>query len=179
MADSYKFGVNDAKIAVWNSTGSYGSLVDLIAINTVEFNLRIQSAVLEGDDEEVDSFGKIIGVTGRVRFGDGAQHADVLNVLLGSSVTSSGSKTRVRLGNENLPYWGLAFKVLHTDGSGDETHFGIMKAKIDSDLRYSASYGGYLIPEFTFRGVNDGSTYKAVERVYQDNTTALALPITF
>lgn len=173
----FKYGVRDAVIAPWTSTGIYGSLIDLVAVNQVECRIRMVEAVLEGDDEEVDSFGKTVGGTVRVRFGDDAQHADVLEALLGITATTSNSHERVQMGDEDAAYFGLAWKVVHTDGSG-ETHMAALKAKLTGELVYSAAYGGYLIPEFTCRAVVDGNS-KPIERIKYTTTTALALPLTY
>lgn len=179
MADYYKFGVRDAQIALWTASGTYGGLFDLIAVNSIEFRVTSVAAELQGDDDIVDTFAKTNGVTGTVKFGEGAQHNAILAVLLGVSSVSSNNKIRTYFGAEDAPYWGLAFKVVHTDASGYETHVAINKGKLTGDLSYSAAYGGYVIPQFSFKGVSDGTTLKAVTRVIQPASTALALPLTY
>lgn len=173
----YLYGVRDAKIALWNSTGSYGTLIDLPAVNRVEYNPRTSTGELEGDDEVVDSFSKIIGVEGRIVFADtNVVRSDIMNLLLGADVTSSGSKKKITIGEHNPNYFGLCWKVVVTDNSGED-HFMVYKARI-TNIQYSAAYGGYTVPEVSFTGVADnGDVIEVVEN--QPIDTALAMPLTY
>lgn len=174
---AYLFGVRDAKIAMWLSSGAYGTLYDLPAVNRVEYNPTLSEGQLEGDDEIVDSYAKIIGVEGRVVFGDSTTvRPELMQILLGSTNASSGSKERMKIGAANPNYFGLAWKVVSSE-SGGEDHFLVYKARI-TGLQYSAQYNGYVVPEVSFRGVADGGY--AME-IVQDQTlnTALAMPLTF
>ena len=176
---AYLYGVRDAKIALWLADGSYGTLYDLPAVNTVEFNPALTSAQLEGDDSEVESTSKMVAVEGRVVFGDNTTvRPEIMTILLGASNTSSGGKERMKIGASNPNYYGLAFKVVHSDNSG-ETHFHVYKCRI-SNFQYRASYNGYVVPEISYRGVTQASDGHALE-IVQDQAlnTALAMPLTF
>lgn len=174
---AYLFGVRDAKIALWQATGLYGTLYDLPAVNRVEYNPTFSEGQLEGDDEIADSYAKIIGMEGRVVFADSTTvRPELMQILLGSTNTSSGSKERMKIGATNPHYFGLAWKIVSSENSGED-HFLVYKARI-TGLQYSAQYNGYVVPEVSFRGVSDGGY--AME-IVQDQTlnTALAMPLTF
>lgn len=174
---AYLFGIRDAKIALWLSSGAYGSLYDLPAVNRIEYNQTLSEGQLEGDDEIVDSYAKIIGVEGRVVFGENTTvRPELMQILLGTTNTSSGSKERMKLGATNPNYFGLAWKVV-TSESGAEDHFLVYKARINN-VSYSAQYNGYVVPEISFRGVADASY---VMEIVQDQAlnTALVMPLTF
>lgn len=175
---AYLFGVRDAKIALWVSDGSYGTLYDLPAINRVEYNPAMISGQLEGDDAEVDSFAKMVAVEGRLVFGDnGTVRPELMQILVGSSNTSSGGKEQMKIGSSYPNYFGLAWKVVKSDNSGED-HFHVYKARI-TNLTYSAQYNGYVVPEISFRGVAD--TNGNMLEIVQDQAldTALAMPLTF
>lgn len=175
----YLYGVRDAKIALLLTEGSYGTLYDLPAVNRVEFNPTFSSAVLEGDDAEVDSASKIIAVEGRIVFGDNTTvRAELMSILLGSSNTSSGSKEKIKLGANNPNYFGLAWKVVHSDNAAED-HFLVYKAKVTA-MNYAAAYNAYVVPEISFKGVAQAGDGQAME-IVEDQTlsTALAMPLTF
>lgn len=175
---AYLFGVRDAKIALWLSAGSYGTLYDLPAVNRIEYNPAMTAGQLEGDDAEVDSFAKMVAVEGRVVFGDnGTVRPELLQIILGSTNTSSGSKERMKIGSAYPNYFGLAWKVVKSDNSGED-HFFIYKCRI-TNLQYSAQYGGYVVPELSFRAVTE--TDDNIMETVQDQAlnTALAMPLTF
>lgn len=174
---AYLYGVRDAKIAQWLSSGSWGTLYDLPAVNRIEYNPTLTEGQLEGDDELVDSYAKIIGVEGRVVFGDnGTVRPELMQIILGTSNASSGSKERMKVGASNPNYFGIAWKIVNSENTGED-HFLIYKARI-TNLQYSAQYGGYVVPEISFRGVADANY--AME-IVQDQALdeALAMPLTF
>lgn len=176
---AYLFGVRDAKIALRLAAGSYGTLYDLPAVNRIEYNPVFTSGQLEGDDAQVDSFAKMIAVEGRVVFGDnGTVRPELMQIILGSTNTSSGSKERMKIGSAYPNYFGLAWKVVKSDNSGED-HFFVYKCRVNT-MNYSASYGGYVVPELSFRGVTEDSDNNAME-IVQDQALdeALAMPLTF
>lgn len=174
----YLFGVRDAKIARWTAADTWGTLYDLPAVNRVEYNPAFVSGQLEGDDVEVDSFSKMIAVEGRVVFGDNPIiRPELYSIIVGSTNTSSGSKVRIEMGSEYPYYFGLAWKVVQTDNSAED-HFLIKKCRI-TNMQVAAAYGGYVVPELSFRGVADADENITEFVQGQALDTALAMPLTF
>lgn len=156
MPTSYKFGVRDAKIATWTTTSSYGTLVDLNAVNRIEVQVQTTSAQLEGDDVIADTHAQPTSVRVRVVFGAGAQIMDVLSTLTGETLGSSGGIRTLVNDDGNYPYIGFRAQVYQTNGTGDN-HLIVPKCKLMDGFSYSAAYGGYVIPEITLMGVLDST----------------------
>lgn len=172
-----QFGLNDCKIAVWNSTDSYGTAVDVPSIQMMGSVLQIVSAQLEGDDEITATASRAIGGEVRIRFGSVSIAA--LEVLLGNTSTASGAvQDHLAVdGGDNMPYFGICGKALAEEGAGD-LHVFMPKVKITSDVELaSLEYGAFAIPELTAQAVPD-ATYYIVNLVEHSTSVAVAIPPT-
>ncbi|HKI69927.1 MAG TPA: hypothetical protein VKA67_10085 [Verrucomicrobiae bacterium] len=181
--DSYgapTFGLNDVKIAVWNSTDSYGTAVDVPSVQLMGAVLRILSAQLEGDDKITATASRAIGGQSQLRFGSVSIAA--LEVMLGNSSTASGTtptqQDELRVsGGDNMPYFGICGKALAEEGSGD-LHVFLPKVKITSDVTLaSLQYGQFAIPELTVEAVDD-ATYGIINLVEHETAVAIQIPPT-
>lgn len=173
-----QFGLNDVKIAVWNSAGSYGTAVDVMSVQLMGAVLQIISAQLEGDDTITATAARAIGGEVRVRFG--SVNIAALEVMLGNVATSSvDSPDEVKqlkiVGGDNMPYFGIVGRALAEEGIGDFQVF-FPKVRITSDVTLSTlEYGTFTVPEFTAQAVND-ATYGIISVIEHEAPTAIVIP---
>lgn len=172
-----QFGLNDVKIATWNSTGSYGTAVDVPSVQMLNTTLQTVSEILEGDDAETDAASILTAIESTLRYG--SVSLAVLEVVLGIASTTDGSTydNLAAEGGEALPYFGLCGKINSTQGNGD-LHMFIPKMKIMSNVDLvNAEYGRHIISNATYRGIKD-ATYGVFQIVPHASPTAVAIPPT-
>lgn len=179
--DSYgapQFGLNDVKIATWNSTDSYGSEVDVMSVQLMGAVLQMISAQLEGDDSITATAARAIGGEVRLRFGSVSLAA--LEVLLGNTATSSVASPNEVMqlkmsGGDNMPYFGIVGRAIAEEGVGDFQVF-LPKVRITSDITLATmEYGSFVIPEVTAQAVDD-ATYGILSLIEHEASTAIAVP---
>lgn len=179
--DSYgapQFGLNDVQIATWNSTGSYGSAVDIPSVQLMGVDLQVVAAQLTGDDRITASASRVVGGEVRIRFG--SVNMAALEVLIGNSATSSvGSPNEVKAlkvtGGDNLPYFGIVGRALAEEGIGDFTVF-FPKVRIMSNFTVATmEYGAFVVPEVTAQAVDD-ATYGVIYMIEHQTATAIVIP---
>lgn len=179
--DSYgapQFGLNDVKIAAWNSTDSYGSAVDVMSVQLMGAVLQMISAQLEGDDSITATAARSIGGEVRLRFG--SVNLSALEVLLGNTATSSVASPNEVMGlkvsgGDNMPYFGIVGRAIAEEGVGDFQVF-LPKVRITSDITLATmEYGSFVIPEVTAQAVDD-ATYGIIYLIEHEAETAIAIP---
>lgn len=148
-----QFGINDAKIATWNSTGSYGTLTDVFAIQMAATDLQIISAIANGDDTIVAAGARLTGVMLRMRFV--GMNPSVLAILLGIAPDTISSVVNTQVvGGEKLPYIGAIIKSL-SEEQGDTWVF-LPKCKVMSDFTpFAGEFGTFTTPEVSVQCVPD------------------------
>lgn len=170
---TYRYGLNDVKIASWTSENSYGTAVDVNAAQQFQVTLETVNAELEGDDVIKDSHAKVIKGTVRVRYGDLSLTA--LSVMSGETPTSDASTTKLQFSESNRPYFAICGKVNGT-GDGGDTHMFLPKCKVMGPITYSMQYGQYVIPELEITAVYEGTT-NGIANIYEHTTaTAVVIP---
>lgn len=148
-----QFGVSDAKVAVWNSTGSYGTLTDVMGIQMAQVSMQIVSAIANGDDTIVAAAARLQGAQLMMRFV--GLNPEMVAVLTGTSVTTISSVNQLQFeGGERMPYFGAIIKAL-SEEVGDTWVF-IPKCKIMSDFTlFAGEFGTFTTPEVTVQAVPD------------------------
>lgn len=63
-----QFGLNDAKIATWTSTGVYGTLVDVMGVQMAQVTAQVISAIANGDDKIVAAATRLTGMSLQLRW---------------------------------------------------------------------------------------------------------------
>lgn len=150
-----QFGLADCKIAVWNSAGSYGTLVDIMSVQMLGVTLQQVSAQLTGDDQITATAARAIGGTVQMRFG--GINLDALAVLLGKAIGTISSVEQILIpGGHRYPYIGIEGRALAEEGGGNFVVFA-PKAKLMGDFGMSMEYGTFAIPEVTVQLVADAS----------------------
>ena len=150
---SPQFGLNDAKVAVWNATNSYGTLTDVMSVQMAQTTLQFINAILTGDDQETATASNLIG--GQLQFRFGGLNPSMLAVITGKSVTTISSVNQLQFeGGDRMPYFGMIVKALSAE-VGDTWIF-VPKCKIMSDFVIAQNeYGQFTTPELTVKFVND------------------------
>jgi hypothetical protein len=152
-----KFGLYDAKIAVWNSEANYGTAVDVWSVQMMGVTFNTENGQLEGDDIITDVHAKIQSINFSLRFG--FKDLDVLEVLTGVTNTESGSNSNtMKFARDNMPYFALCGRADATEGGGD-TQVWIPKCKLLEGFSLSLEKGTYMSPEINGIAVYEGSTY--------------------
>ena len=174
MSPIYRYGLRDLKIAPWTSENSYGTTLDIDAAQAFTVTLITQTAVLEGDDIEKDSFAKIKSVEATMRNGDVS--LDVLDLLTGGTLYAGVGYDDVLISaDDNIGYFGVVGKVVGTQAGC--TMIFIPKAKIFGNINYQAQGNSYLIPEVQIKGVNEGAINGMVRIRHYDVDTAVTIPL--
>jgi hypothetical protein len=148
-----QFGIHDAKVASWTSTGVYGTLTDIMGIQMSQVTMQIISAIANGDDTIVAAGARITGVGLQMRFV--GLNPSMVSILLGVAVTTISSVKQMQVkGGEKLPYVGIIVKAL-SEEVGDTWVF-LPKCKIMSDfVLFQGEFGAFTTPEVTLQCVPD------------------------
>lgn len=172
------FGLADAQIAPYTSTGVYGTAVDIMSVQMVQSELRVQSAENNGDDQITAVAARVLAAEFQVRF-SGAP-IEVLAVITGiAAVSSLSSPNRVRrlriAGGQRMPWFGLIGQGLAEEGNGDQLIYG-PKLKVTSNIRVSMNeFGSFQSLEFTALAISD-ATLGIINLVQRETTGAYVFP---
>lgn len=171
---TYRFGLEDVKVAPWISEGNFGTAVDLDAAQLFSVALQVEEAELPGDNIIKDTHSKVKAASVSMRYGELSMSA--LSVMTGVAVDSSTpGQTEMTFGEETRPYFAICGKVQGT-GAGGDTHVFLPKCKLKGDLSIKLEYGNYVVPEMTLQAIKDGTTYKIVKFIEHTTETDVAIP---
>lgn len=148
-----QFGVNDAKVAVWNATDDYGTVTDIMGIQMAQASMQVVSAIANGDDAIVAAAARLTGAQLQMRFV--GMNPTVIGVITGLSPDTVSSVVNLQfVGGERLPYFGAIIKAL-SEEIGDTWVF-LPKCKIMSDfVLFQGEFGAFSTPEVTVQAVPD------------------------
>lgn len=148
-----QFGINDAKVAVWTSTGVYGTLTDIMGIQMGQTTLQVVSAIANGDDRIVAAGSRLTGAQLTLRFV--GLNPSMLSIITGVSLETISSVVNLQFaGGNKMPYFGAIIKSL-SEESGDTWVF-LPKCKIMSDFTpFQGEFGTFTTPELTVQCVPD------------------------
>jgi hypothetical protein len=170
----FSFGLNDAKIAAWNSAENYGTSTDLYAIEMANVTFEQVSGVANGDDARIDVYGRIIGGTVRLSFT--MYSLDTLAIFTGRTNTASALVESLKFSNLRSPYFAIAAMAEHSSGAGAAVIF-VPKVKITGNIPVPVAFGQYWKMEVDAQFVYEGDTYGfGVIRQYA-NKPVLAIPL--
>lgn len=169
------FGLNDAKVATWNSAGSYGTLYDVPSIQSLQTTLQFSQAQLTGDDQITASASRAIGGQAKVRFG--GLHFDALGVIMGITATTISSVYQFAMaGGRRMPYFGIIGKALLEEPVDHDLWLFLPKCKLMSDFVIMQNeYGAFTIPEVTVQIVPDTSygIFNEIEHLTSTSITVM------
>lgn len=174
--NAYKFGLYDAKIAVWNAAESYGTAQDVVSVQLMGVTFQNESGTLEGDDIITDVHSVTQSVEVRLRFG--FNDLEVYEILTGATNTeSSPDSESMIIGRQSMPYFALCGRVDATEGDGDTQVF-LPKVKIMEGFSISMEKGTYVTPEITAMAVYEGTTYGMGKIINHNTAQAITIPPT-
>lgn len=178
------YAVQDGKIAPLTSdpdggTPTYGALVDVPGIKSVEISGDVEVKELRGDNTLLDSDASISNVT--VAFPHAKLSLDVLKVLMSSTVTDSGStpaqKSVWKMTKTSKP---LPFKfeavtpVSGGDVIGGDVHFTLHKCIMSSFPGLGLAEEDYRTIENECRAVPLISTGEWIDVTINETAAAIA-----
>jgi hypothetical protein len=148
-----QFGLNDTKVAAWNATDDYGSLVDVMGVQMAAVTAQIVSAIANGDDRIVAAASRLTGFQLQLRWV--GLNPSSLSVITGIVTDTISSVINMQfVGGERLPYFGCIIKAL-SEEIGDTWVF-LPKCKIMSDFTiFQGEFGAFTTPEVTVQCVPD------------------------
>lgn len=148
-----QFGMNDAKVAVWNATDDYGDISDVMGVQMASVSMQIISAIANGDDRIVAAGARATGAQVQLRFV--GLNLSMLSVITGIAVDVLSSVSNLMVeGGERMPYFGLIVKSL-SEEIGDTWVF-VPKCKVMSDFTpFQGEFGTFTTPEITLQCVPD------------------------
>lgn len=157
--DTKVYGVEDCKIAVLLTdpaagTATYGTLIDVPGIKTVEITGTVDSKSLRGDNQLLDQNSTVTDIS--VAISHAKLSLDVLEAITGGTTTDSGSGTDEvaefeLLGTDSLAYFKLE-AITPTGGAdqvGGAVHFVLPKLMIDSFPSVGHAEEDYRIVSFS------------------------------
>jgi hypothetical protein len=147
------FGIADAKVASWASSGTYGTLTDVMGIQMATATLQVISAIANGDDAIIAAAARLSGAQLQMRFV--GMNPSVVSVITGVAIDVSSSVSNLQFaGGNRLPYFGAIVKAV-SEEVGDTWVF-LPKLKIMSDfVLFQGEYGAFSTPEVTVQAVPD------------------------
>lgn len=148
-----QFGMNDAKVAIWNATDDYGTVTDVMGVQMATTTAQVISAIANGDDKIVAAGSRLTGFQAQLRFV--GLNLGMMSVITGIAVDVLSSVSNLQIqGGERLPYFGLIVKAL-SEEIGDTWVF-LPKVKIMSDFTpFQGEFGTFTTPELTLQCVPD------------------------
>lgn len=173
--NAFKFGLNDVKIAVWNSAESYGTAVDVESVQMYGIEYQTENGTLEGDDIITDVHAKIQSAQVRLRFA--FKDLALLTVLTGVTNTESTYNESMIFARDNMPYFAICGRADATSGGGD-TQIFMPKVKLMEAFSVGFEKGSYVIPEVTAMAVYEGATYGIGKIVNNNTATSVTIPPT-
>lgn len=148
-----QFGVADAKVARWTSTGVYGTVTDVMGIQMAQATIQMVSAIANGDDRIVAAASRLTGAQLQMRFV--GMNPTMLSVITGVDTDTVSSVINLQFtGGEKMPYFGAIIKA-ESEEVGDTWVF-LPKCKIMSDfVLFQGEFGAFSTPEVTVQAVSD------------------------
>lgn len=163
MASVFNYGdvaydIQDMKIAAWNGDGTYGTLIDVPAINRFNLEFVMKSQTGNGDSGRVLTAAAIEAANVSMRnFGIPAL---AVPILFGGSTNEYGTGSDLYsiqdlAAGQELPYFGALIRSIdpesavtpgHTKGG---TLLFVPKIKVMSNFSWTFEYNTFIQPELT------------------------------
>ena len=183
------YGIRDCKIIpIVTDTESgvtYGSLIDIVGIQSVEFNPTFVEEELRGDDDVLDVYSKISNWEFSLNYGELSFNA--LAAFTGGTVTNAGStpnqsKTFTQTKTDMPKYFKLIGRSAYsTDNPAGDIHVVFYKCKItDLGHTFPDTYGEFSASGRAIARIYDGRIFDlichetATEIAAEPSVTALA-----
>lgn len=174
------FGLNDAKIAVNNLDGTFGTLVDVPSVQMMGVNPQTVNAQLEGDDTITDTHARLISVQVTLRFGSiniaALEVITGLSKVLGGQVANNDQQEQLLFTGLNFPYFGITGMAEATSATGGNVQIFVPKVKIMEGFELTLEYGNYSIPNLTAMAVYDDDYAGIMSVIESEAAFAIAMP---
>jgi len=153
------YGIRDIKLTPINADGSYGTMVDLPAAQTMSFTLEQDEQVLRGDDADQVVSNQVKGISWSLNAG--GLDFDALAVILGVNPVDSGTtpnRTQILAvkATDTRPWFRVDGRAISADGGGDLKVI-LYKCKCSGNVGpFEMKDGEFMITQIEGKGVDDG-----------------------
>lgn len=171
-----QFGLNDARLAAYTSTGVYGTLTDIFSIEMSQATLQLVNGIARGDDKITAVMAVIEGVQLQLRFT--GLNPSTLAIITGKSITTISSVKQLQwVGGEQMPYTGLIVKANAADGTDTWVFFPMAKL-IENFTFFAGEYGRFSSPQLTLQCIPDTTWGLANIITHPSNVAITVIPPT-
>lgn len=173
IADAFHFGLKGGSVAVWNGINVYGTPL-AIKVNNASVELRTVNGELELNDRIEDVHAKIIAATVSCRFG--FENLQAYEIFTGiTRADSTPDSESLVIGENNMPYLAMSFRVDWTSGAG-ALYLFFPKLKAVQGFTLSPSYGQFVTPEMQLTAVYESALYGMGKFIRKTTATAVTVP---
>ena len=165
-----------SKMTADSDTGpTYETALDIPGIQTLELTPEMETKVLDGDDSILDIFSRVRLIN--FTWNAGKIPLDVLGILLGGSVSQSGTtpnqKAVYSLGSEHPAWFRLEGQAVYAeDGLGD-VHVVLYKCKCTGGAAFSLG-NEFAVLKASGQAIRTASDGKLLEVVFNETATPIA-----
>jgi len=171
------FDVEDFKVyTVTDASGAspvLGTAVDVPGISSVSLDPNIVSNEIKGDG------GQIIGFKSRAdRFNVSATYGklslDVLEVIMGQTLTASGNDQEMNLDTDELPKFAASFQILDTSDDVGDVHVDLYVCRVSGGSLLSQVSDSFGQPTFDLTAFSPQHASTPIGKItLHENSTAL------
>jgi hypothetical protein len=173
--NSFKFGLNDVKIATWEDEESYGTALDVESVSSFTVEVQTESGTLEGDDIITAVHAKIQAA--QVRFQFAFKDLEAYEILTGVTNTESDENESMIFARDDMSYFAICGRINAISGGGDSQIF-LPKCKLTEGFSLDMTKGQFMTPELTAMAVYEGSTYGILKVVNNATAQTVTIPPT-
>jgi hypothetical protein len=179
----YPFGCEDAKVYKITALGTptYGSGVDLNAVQDIEFGATIQAAILRGDDVIKVHHAIVDGGEFKIKCGgiDLAGFEPITGATASDSGTTPNERTWLDIKtNQVLPYLGFIAQAVDGEATLGDTSIVAFKAKAEKLPPIAFGDGNFATVEFSGKVLASPYDNVTVLRII-NHETAVTIPTTW
>jgi hypothetical protein len=150
------FNIYDAKVAVWNGDGTWGTNIDVPGVRVLRSRIVTINGRAEGDGRIIEAHAEGSHIEGTLQFING--NYDLYAMIANHTKTATGSTPtryeRIKFTPKAFRYFAICGRARTTDGVGDE-HIFMPKCKVMEGFEIGFAQGEFKQPELSFVGLAD------------------------
>lgn len=156
--DLIQYDVDDVKVFANNLDGTFGTGVDVPSCDLFVTGLNTKNQTMRGDGRITAIASSPESAECQIRFGSFA--AAVMEIILGSSVASSGTtpnrKLEMKVGaGQNFPFFSIVGRSPSGLANGGATLIWLPCVKIMQNVSLRVEYNAFMMPEVTAMAIGD------------------------
>lgn len=151
MANVYTFSLQQAIIAAYTGSVSYGTLRTMESTKTLSVAQKFITDQAQGNSKITDLEAQAISED--VKLDTAGIDFNALAVLIGQAATTSGPDTVLSMGNALMPYFGLCGEAWY--GSASSMLLWFPYCKVTTDFTYAFDFGKIIVPKFSVMTIQE------------------------